>query len=239
VKRREVDTAMKETIKTTTCDRANDLISFLYGEADDAESRNFEQHLTQCGTCQNEISSFGQIRGSIGTWKAEALSSFAPQQVMNPAPKKSAMAAIREFFDLSPLWLKGVVAFASLLFCAMVVWTLARSEKARPQVVQAPTFSQKQVDEAVASALKKQAEEMATAQHQTKENVATGNAPSDNPAPRPKIQVNKATQWAKVRRPLSKSEKEQLAADLRLSSSSSKEDEDNLKLLTDRINQEF
>ena len=49
-------------------------------------------------------------------------------------------------------------------------------------------------------------------------------------------QVTKSAEWAKVRRPLSKSEREQLAADLRLLSG---KDEDTLNLLGDRINQEF
>jgi hypothetical protein len=64
-----------------------------------------------------------------------------------------------------------------------------------------------------------------------KEVVSPSSKPSKLTISRP---VNHPTQWA--RRSLSKSEREQLAADLRLLSTT---DEDNLSLIGEKINQEF
>ena len=55
---------MTET-KTPTCERSDELISFFYGEANEHEAAQFEKHLQVCAHCQNEMSSFGQIRESI------------------------------------------------------------------------------------------------------------------------------------------------------------------------------
>lgn len=227
---------MNETIKTASCDRENDLITFLYGEANESESRSFEQHLAVCRACQNEVSSFGQVRESIGIWKAEAFTGLAAQRPVL-VRQKSALAAIREFFALSPLWLKGAVAFASLLFCALVVLMIARSAPKPPvAVVNEKTFTQDQVNEMMAKERQKQADEIAAANHRKTEDTAT-NPSTTVPQSHPRPRIGKSSEFAKGGRPLSKSEKQQLAMDLRLSSS--KEEEDNLKLLTDRINQEF
>jgi hypothetical protein len=100
-----------------------------------------------------------------------------------------------------------------------------------------PTFTQQQLDERVAQALKDQASQIASTNARQTQTVATAPSNSPNlPKPRASKQFNKSAEWAKVRRPLSKSEREQLAADLRLLSG---KDEDTLNLLGDRINQEF
>ena len=98
--------------KTSTCERGDDLISFLYGEANEREATQFEEHLQVCLHCRNEMSSFGQIRESIGTWKETALNAFVTPQFIAPVRQKSALAALKSFFDLSPLWMKGAIGFA-------------------------------------------------------------------------------------------------------------------------------
>ena len=90
-----------------SCERASDLIAFLYDEANDSERRDFELHLKECGDCREEVASFGLVRQSITTWRDEALSGFVSTPLAATTKKKSAIAALREFFDLSPLWLKG------------------------------------------------------------------------------------------------------------------------------------
>lgn len=42
--------------------------------------------------------------------------------------KRSASAALREFFSLSPMWLRAATAAAVAVFCALAVLTLARAE---------------------------------------------------------------------------------------------------------------
>src|SRR3954464_7946932 len=113
----ETGTTMNEN---STCDRADHLVSVLYGEASDRQKRDFESHLKQCSSCRAEFATFAQVRESIGEWRDEALLGFVSSQAA-PAPpvRKSALAALRQFFELSPLWMKGAVGFAAVVFCVL------------------------------------------------------------------------------------------------------------------------
>jgi len=226
---------MSEMKNTTQCNRANDLVSFLYGEANEKEARDFERHLHQCAACEAEVGSFRQVRESIGAWKEEALGVFVSPEVIRPAQKKSAVVALREFFNLSPLWMKGAVAFATLVFCSLVVLTIYRSSTPKnPTAVAASgKYTQAQVDQIVKSALDNQAATLATKTPDKRETVVVDSRPVEN---RPRSNSKGTSQVATGRRRLSKAEREQLAADLRLFSTS---EESNLNLLGDKINQEF
>ena len=224
-----------ETNLSQACDHADDLISFLYGEASESETREFEKHLHQCASCRGELASFGVVRDSIGTWKQEALGGSSVSNVVVPVRTKSAVAALREFFDLSPLWMKGAIGFAAVLFCVMVGVTLFRAFESKP-VVQANkdvVYTPHQVDEMIKKAISEQ---------EAKQSLAGKSGPTkeEEVTPAPKSEGGNKTrntgrnsQWAQGRRTLSKSEREQLAADLRLLST---DENDNLKLLGDRIN---
>src|SRR5436190_15689914 len=110
---------MNEIVKTGTCERGEDLVSFLYGEISQPEAQDFETHLQLCRECSTEIASFRDVRESVNRWKQEALGGFVSPRVFAQR-KKSAFAAFQEFFALSPFWLKGAVGFAAVLFLAMV-----------------------------------------------------------------------------------------------------------------------
>ena len=212
---------MKET---ADCERASDLIAFLYNEADERERRDFELHLKECSTCREEVASFGVVRESITEWRDEALAGFVSQPVATN--RKSALAALRQFFDLSPLWLKGATAFAVVAFCVLAVMAFVNLKSKNVQVaVSAPSSDethytkkdlQRLVNEAVA--------------RQEKPESSTPLIVQESPKPK----KSTATQFAKSRRPLSKAEREQLAADLRLLSNS---EDESLNLIGDRINQ--
>jgi len=143
---------------------------------------------------------------------------------------------LREFFNLSPLWMKGAVGFAAVIFCALVVLVLARTgNQTTPVVAESGVrkYSEEEMQQSVAKALKEQeAKFMATT-------VTPNQQPKDRAPNQPKnrqlVSPNGSTQWA-THRSLSKSERQQLAADLRLLTT---REEDNLNLLGDRINQEF
>ena len=73
----------------------------------------------------------------MGAWRAEVLDispSLSLERTTDaevsprPARRRSAVAALREFFDLSPLWLRAAGAAAVLAFCALAALTLARAE---------------------------------------------------------------------------------------------------------------
>jgi hypothetical protein len=228
---------MNDTLKNLTCDRADDLISFLYGEADKSEARDFKQHLQACSNCQREYASFAEVRESIAQWKTEAFSEPPIEMVPSATAtrQRSAVAALREFFALSPLWLKGAVSFAAVVFCVIVIMSLNRTTPAPPTITSdnGARYTQEQVNEAVAKALADQANKLASttaSKNQTAERRSSEAIKSRQVPP-----TNRSSQWASSK-PLSKAERKQLAADLRLLSG---RDEDTLNLLSDRINQEF
>jgi anti-sigma factor RsiW len=122
------------------CGSAEELVAYLYGEATPDEAKAFRQHLTGCAACRDELAAFGGVREAVGEWRAEALSAVPPLNIeealtplVGPAPlaperKRSAAAALREFFSLSPLWLQAGAAAAALVVCALAALTLARTE---------------------------------------------------------------------------------------------------------------
>src|SRR5258708_5450197 len=127
--------------KQQECERADELVSFLYGELSEGELRQFEHHLHQCEQCTAEFSAFGQIRNSIASWRSESLGVISAPASVSAASKArpSALAAIREFFTLSPLWMKGATAFAALLFCACAMLALAYLKGRQPTIAAVPT----------------------------------------------------------------------------------------------------
>ena len=234
---------MINRINSPGCERGSELLAWLYNEADEPEAREFELHFKSCHECQTEAASFGGVRDSIRAWRDEALSGFESVPVTMPASRKSALLALRQFFDLSPLWLKGATAVASIIFCALAasaIWrTLSPQKPAITGVKQDAVYTRDDVDRFVQEAV---AREKGTAPKVEKEAVATNEPVNANPRPRkivkPKqkiVPANLGEQFANSRRPLSKAERDRLAEDLRLLAH---DDDAGLQLLGDRINQE-
>jgi anti-sigma factor RsiW len=219
---------MNEIQNSPGCERASDLIAFLYGEAGEHEERDFQLHLQQCKSCREEVASFGDVRESITAWRDEALAGFVSSPVTAQPKTKSALAALRQFFDLSPLWLKGATALAAVTFCVLAGLALFGSNN--NQESSAKIYTEQDVNQKVKEALAQQARVQPPAETPSPENVAVN--PSKPKPKRPR--VSSSTQSARSQRPLSKEEREQLAAELRLLSS---DDDATLHLLGDRINQ--
>ena len=139
---------MKDRQDTTkTCARAQTLVAYLYGEADEAEAKDFEAHIQSCDSCEAELATFRQVRASIAAWRQQVLPTIeftSPATQTAPAletaktsraRKPSALAALREFLALSPIWLRAGTAFAGLAICALVVFAAARALEG-PRVVE-------------------------------------------------------------------------------------------------------
>lgn len=224
---------MKETMNSPTCERAPDLMAFLYHEMDEREKREFQLHLQQCSQCREEVTSFGAVRESITAWRDEALAGFVSTPVRTKA-KKSALVALRQFFDLSPLWLKGATAFALVAFCVLAGLAVF---KLRPNSLPLTSsagnsgakYTEQDVNRIVKEALARQQNTIKTVEAPTETPAAV--VESTKPA---RLKSSGSSQLAKSRRPLSRAEREQLAADLRLLSTP---DDSTLLLLGDRINQ--
>ncbi len=159
---------MRTMNERSVCHRSEDLVTYLYNEASAAEAQDFAGHLETCEACRAEFGVFSQVHESILLWRNEALgSAFSPasQAVEVPAEattdsrqfvrreqKLPALAALREFFSVSPLWLRGATAFAALLLCVLGVLTISRMLQRQPQVAKnetQPGFSQRDIDQAV------------------------------------------------------------------------------------------
>jgi hypothetical protein len=121
------------------CGRAEEFVTYLYGEATPEESKVFRRHLAGCAVCREELSALGGVREAVGAWRAEALGTLpsldfggalAPAAVstVKPERRRSASAALREFFSLAPLWLRAGAFAAALAVCALAALTFARAE---------------------------------------------------------------------------------------------------------------
>jgi hypothetical protein len=218
---------MRNMNERPVCHRAEDLVTYLYGEANEVDSRDFADHLQQCDACRVEFGVFQQVHDSILVWRNEALgSAFTPAALNETAVdssgfvqhkrKLSAIEALREFFSVSPLWLRGAIAFATLLLCVLGVLAISRSWNQPVQLAnndQEPKYSPHQFDQAV----QKQVDEKLA-------QLARQNQPQVVESPTPDKSKDNGTRVAvyrsqpKTQRPagLSRQEREQLAADLRL-----------------------
>jgi len=207
------------------CHRAEDLVTYLYGEATADEAQDFAMHLQHCDACGAEFAMFNQVHDSIVSWRNEALGSgFAPaaSPVVQPvsAPlvqrerKLSALAALREFFTVSPLWLRGATAVAGLLLCVLLVFAASGLWQQPAEVVKSdgnPVFDQKKFDEAV----RKQVAEELAGQRVVNQTPET-DTDSRGPKPRPELAISRVRSKNQQARGLNRQEREQLAADLGL-----------------------
>lgn len=210
------------------CHRAEDLVTYLYGEATGAEADDFADHLKRCDACRSEFTVFQQVHESIFEWRTQALgvgTLAAPVAVLAPASTEtfappagkrqrlSAIAAVREFFNVAPVWLRGATAFAVLCLFALLAlstWRVYRGSEAK--------YTRKQMDEEVAKGVKQKVNEIE--QERNPSGPAIANVRDVPPTPIP-AHINRQTS---VRRqlasnrvpPLTRQEREQLAADLRL-----------------------
>lgn len=134
------------------CARAEDLIAYLYKEATPSEAKDFEQHLQSCVSCSAEAGAFGFVREAIGEWRQQALGSPASTAVVANASmplasttvgtsiqRRSALTALREFFMLSPAWMRAATAIVAVVFCALAVIAVAYfAEQPKVLVVESP-----------------------------------------------------------------------------------------------------
>ena len=225
---------MRDMSERPVCHRAEDLVTYLYGEASETDALDFRNHLRQCDSCRSEFTVFNQVHESIETWRNEALgASFNPAAIpatvaIDATPvirherRLSALAALREFFTVSPLWLRGATAFAALLLCVLGVMMVARMSRRPVDIVQTGNheemYTRQQLEDAVNNARK--AAELSGQQATTI--VATQDKPKSATSG---VQFA-ASQQPKNLRPqrLSRQEREQLAADLRLTPSLDEEE---------------
>jgi anti-sigma factor RsiW len=228
---------MEDRIEAFTCERGDDLISFLYHELDEREVRDFERHLAACSSCAHELASFKGIRAGVVAWREQTLGLSpisVPERVAFGQPgKPSALAAIRQFFALSRVWLKGAVAFASILFVAAVAFLVMNlnASPVVPVVAVEKRYSESELNAKIEEGVQARFKELNLAPEQSRQQVL---AQTPDRVQRAKPKLKSAGFEAKTRRaPLTQSERQQLAADLGLLSSN---DDSDLDLWSEQIN---
>lgn len=233
---------MEERIDAPICERGSDLIAFLYHEVNQDEARDFERHLSQCAECKRELAAFKEIRAGVIDWRQESLGINAVRAnenagtVFNHSTKPSALIAIRQFLDISPLWLKGAITFASILLCvALVLMVLHLREKPDSTLVRdEKVYSEQELKAKVEQELQARLREFNVEQgNGTKEE--TQPALDQLPNPKPRLRERARNIAATRRAPLTPGERAQLAADLRLISLG---EDSELDLLGEEINKE-
>lgn len=219
---------MRALDERPVCHRAEDLVAYLYGEASEADALDFRHHVESCEACSGEFAVFNQVHDSMVVWRNEALGSSFNLAVIPPTTvstqfvrherKLSAFAALREFFSVSPLWLRGATAFAALLLCALVLFSVSRLwRRETPALVairngEEKVYTASDFKAAVAHEVKVQTERIrkASSDSATQSTNASPNGRHDVAA----IRVLAKAQPTR----LTRREREQLAADLRLTS---------------------
>ncbi len=226
---------MEDRIEAFNCERGDDLIAFLYHELSEPETRDFERHLATCSSCAHELGSFREIRAGVVAWREQTLGLSpvsTPARVALGQPEKpSALLAIRQFFALSPVWLKGAVAFASIVFVAAVALLVMTWNSSQVVPMVEHRYTEAELKAKVEEGIQARLREFNSAGEKPSQQEL---AQTPNPVQRPQPRFKSAGSVANTRRaPLTKSEREQLAADLRLLSTS--EDSD-LDLWSEQIN---
>ena len=226
---------MKEINERPVCHRAEDLVTYLYDEANQAEARDFANHAEACDACRAELAVFKQVHESISLWRNQTLGSAfntavlpAPAvteagpisiQPVQPERRLAALSALRKFFSVSPLWLRAATAFVALMFCVLAVLAISRSwSKPAPLVGNQPkndAYSKEQFDTAVASEVKRLLDERNSRNPSASSNSNTTTVKSRETSRQSQVAVNR-TQPRVHLRGLSRQERVQLAADLRL-----------------------
>ncbi|MGH9930806.1 MAG: hypothetical protein ACREA9_16470 [Pyrinomonadaceae bacterium] len=238
---------MKE-VDVPNCGRENDLIGFLYGELNEIEVLAFQRHLHECEACSTELAGFEDVRESVVAWRNESLGSFGlPAQITAPSPTRaaqarpSARAALREFFNLSPLWMKGAVACAAILFFLFAGLALARLQDNPPRAVVkapvAPAQSPQELKALVDQRVDEELKRIKNSEKQPSRPLTANNSSEQQRVKQIGSRSNEVVLSAsprEARRPLSKAEREQLAADLRLVVAKG---DGEIDLLDDTINQ--
>ena len=230
------------------CHRAEDLVTYLYGEASEVDATDFAGHLQQCDACSSEFGVFRQVHDSILLWRNEALgsafrpapasvvSTVDPTQFVRHERKLTAFAALREFLSVSPLWLRAATCFAAVLLCVLGVLTFSRSWNQPVQVANkddGAKYSQQQLDEAVKKQVSEQMAQLNSRQTDPKVTNALPDKPTNKRNDK-QLAVNRIQPKTPRPRGLSRQEREQLAKDLRLIP----RDEDELPfILSDEPNQ--
>jgi hypothetical protein len=100
------------------CGRKEDMVTYLYGESNDAERASFERHIDNCDGCRNGLTAFRGVRLDLGAWQLEQI---ARPEIML---RRSRLDLLRELIGTFPVWVRGAAfmgAAAAMLLISLSV----------------------------------------------------------------------------------------------------------------------
>lgn len=126
--------------KNLPCAFAEQIVSYLYGEANAQENTVFESHLNSCAACAEEFAGFTAIRSSVIEWRNEDFSSLEtplieipfknPREFYNSENgstiSRSWFAEFRRIFTLSPARIASI-SFALIVFCVGIIFFINKT----------------------------------------------------------------------------------------------------------------
>jgi anti-sigma factor RsiW len=90
-------------------DREDALVTYLYGDMDEASRVTFDAHLAICARCRHEIATLRDARGHLAAWQAPQ-----PVGIVVPPPAAVAPAPPRTTWRTLPVWVQVAAAMLVL-----------------------------------------------------------------------------------------------------------------------------
>ncbi len=136
-------------MKSPLCDDKSLLVSYLYGECDDAERRAIEEHLAGCARCAGEIAGLRGVQDTLRQWTPPE-QALGFRMVRDEQPRGRVLGWRRPDGGIRvPAWAQAIAAVLVLAVAAAIAnldvrianggvtiqtgWQKARVEQARAQ----------------------------------------------------------------------------------------------------------
>lgn len=121
---------LKNNHKNSFCGFTEQMVSYFYDEATEAEKVDFEAHLTNCSDCTDEFAGFSFVRSSLIEWRDEEFFKLETLVFEIPMIKtisqtvesdsRSWFSDFRKMFSFNPMMATAVLA--ALIVCVGLVF---------------------------------------------------------------------------------------------------------------------
>jgi hypothetical protein len=101
------------------CRRGEDLVTYLYGEANAAERASFERHMDDCAECRNALTAFGRVRLDLEAWQLEQIA--RPEITL----QRSRLDHFRDMIGMFPVWVRGAAFIGAVTAMLLVSLSIA------------------------------------------------------------------------------------------------------------------
>ncbi|HEX8195991.1 MAG TPA: hypothetical protein VF571_07375 [Pyrinomonadaceae bacterium] len=112
------------------CAFGETLVAVLYNEATEAETENFERHLSRCRECSEELAAFGMLRNAVSDWRENEFVPLSLPNIVLPdetqkiepavTGKHSLLQSLRAFFTPANFgWQMAAAGFAGFIILGL------------------------------------------------------------------------------------------------------------------------